>query len=228
MTEDRQFTTVPRRKLVDEVLEQLQKKISSAQYKPGDMLPTEPELMKQFGVGRSTVREAVKTLVHAGLLEVKQGYGTYVRSQSPRTNHFGITINENNRHHIYEVRKMLELQICALAAERRTEANLRKIRAHLDKRNRVLETGNYADYVDEDISFHISIAEATQNELMVDLYRSFCDALRELLSTLILDVQHYEDNTIIHEKLYEAIANQDVATAQMLTLENLTGNLKLR
>ncbi|MCP1312429.1 FadR/GntR family transcriptional regulator [Paenibacillus tyrfis] len=226
MIEDRKFSTVARRKLVDEVLEQLKVKINSGQYEPGDRLPTEPELMAQFGVGRSTVREAVKILVYAGILEVKQGDGTYVKSQNLISNPLEKTIQETGMMQIYEVRKMLDLEICTLAAMRRTDDNLRTMRALLDKRNEALQSGNYSDFVESDIAFHISIAQATHNDLLINMYLTFCNALRGVLSQLILDVDHYDDSTSIHEKLYEAIVNQNVEEARMFTLVNLKGTVK--
>jgi GntR family transcriptional regulator, transcriptional repressor for pyruvate dehydrogenase complex len=78
------FKNVQQRKLGDQVIQQLQEKISLGELKPGDKIPTEAELMSMFGVGRSTIREAVRVLVNAGLLEVRQGDGTYVLDRTKR------------------------------------------------------------------------------------------------------------------------------------------------
>lgn len=133
------FSKVPRRKLVDEVLEQLQHKIFSGKYQVGDQLPTEPQLMEELGVGRSTLREAVKILVHANILEVKQGKGTRIKSLNFTEDSFEARLKNADIDHINEARKMLDLQVAILAANRRTEEDLLKMKGHLDKRKKSLK-----------------------------------------------------------------------------------------
>ncbi|TVY03192.1 FadR/GntR family transcriptional regulator [Cohnella terricola] len=216
------FQTLSRTKLVDEVVVQLQKKISGGELKEGDKIPTEPELMEQFGVGRSTIREAVRVLVHAGLLEKKQGFGTYLASSSQ-------VIQEPLEHRlrraeifeVYEVRKMLELEISRLAAERRDEEDLEQMRRHLDQRSEALKKGDREGFVNADVKFHIAVAVASKNHVAVDLYRTFSSVLREALSKLEMEKEGHDPNTECHEKLYEAIKAKDVAASEHWTLQNL-------
>lgn len=215
------FTAVTRRKLVDQVLEQLHD-VLALHYRPGDRMPTEPELMELFGVGRSTVREAVKILVHAGVLEVRQGDGTYVRSLPSDAGSLEQRLLRAETAHVNEVRSMLDAQVARLAAERRTDEDLRRMKRLLKERNEALEAGNYASYVDIDVEFHCSIAQASQNDLLLDLYRTFCNALRGELSHLILDTKHYEDRSELHDQLYQAIAARDADAAVRLSLANLS------
>ncbi|WP_042159567.1 FadR/GntR family transcriptional regulator [Paenibacillus gorillae] len=221
MSNNEGFKAVPKRKLVDEILEQLQNSIFSGQFKPGDKLPTEIELMEQFSVGRSTVREAVKILVHAGVLQVRHGDGTYIKSVELPESYLK-TAKKYREQHIYEVRKMLDLQICEIAVANRTEKDLENMQAYLDQRKKALDSGNYADYVEADLHFHFAIAQSTQNELLVDLYRDFCTILKEYLSHLIVqDVRQYDDSTPIHEQLLQAIKDRNTERAKLLILENL-------
>ncbi|TPF16976.1 FadR/GntR family transcriptional regulator [Priestia megaterium] len=215
------FSKVPRRKLVDEVLEQLQTKIFSGQYQVGDQLPTEPQLMEELGVGRSTLREAVKILVHANVLEVKQGKGTRIKSLSFTQDSFETRLQTADIDHIYEAREMLDLQVAMLAAQRRTDEDLLKMKGHLDKRKKELEKGNYAEYIDADIQFHLSIAEASKNNVLMDLYQSFVPVLRHTLSQLILKTVDYKDNSAIHENLFTAILNGDTEQAKKYAGQNL-------
>ncbi|BFH66130.1 MAG: FadR/GntR family transcriptional regulator [Paenibacillus dendritiformis] len=214
------FTAVPRRKLVDQVLEQLHDALVS-HYRPGDRMPAEPELMEMFGVGRSTVREAVKILVHAGVLEVRQGDGTYVRSLPSDAGSLEQRLLRAETEHIREIRSMMDAQAARLAAERRTDQDLRRMKRLLEERKKALEAGNYASYVDYDVEFHCSIAEASQNPLLLDLYRAFSNALRGELSHLIVGTKHYEDRSELHDQLYQAIAARDADTAVRLSLANL-------
>ncbi len=215
------FSKVPRRKLVDEVLEQLQTKIFSGQYQVGDQLPTEPQLMEELGVGRSTLREAVKILVHANVLEVKQGKGTRIKSLSFTQDSFETRLQTADINHIYEAREMLDLKVAMLAAQRRTDEDLLKMKGHLDKRKKELEKGNYAEYIEADIQFHLSIAEASKNNVLMDLYQSFVPVLRHTLSQLILKTVDYKDNSTIHENLFTAILNGDTEQAKKYAGQNL-------
>jgi len=219
------FSKVPRRKLVDEVLEQLQERIFSGDYNVGDRLPPEPQLMEELGVGRSTLREAIKVLVHAGILEVQQGQGTHIISLSPIENSFEKQLKDANIEHIYEARRMLDKEVSRLAAKRRNEEDLLEIKGYLNKRNRALQKGNYVEYIDADIDFHLSIAKASKNQVLLDLYQSFVPVLRHILNPLILNKAlnkiNYEDNPEIHEKLFLAILNQNAEDAQKYVTENL-------
>lgn len=218
------FSKVPRRKLVDEVLAQLQERIFSGEYKVGDRLPTEPQLMEELGVGRSTLREAIKVLVHAGILEVRQGQGTHIISLSPIENSFDKQLKDANIEHIYEARRMLDKEVSMLAAKRRDERDLLALRDYLNKRNRALQKGNYMEYIDADIDFHLSIAKASKNQVLLDLYQSFVPVLRHILNPLILNRINYQHNSELHEKLFLAILNQNEEDAQKYVTQNLELN----
>ncbi|MDR6554247.1 FadR/GntR family transcriptional regulator [Paenibacillus qinlingensis] len=222
------FQTLRRPKLVDDVVTQLQKKISDGELKIGDKIPTEPELMEQFGVGRSTIREAVRVLVHAGLLEKKQGFGTFLTGHSDAAMQEPL-VNRLRRAEIlevYEVRKMLELEISRLAAERRDETDLEQMREALHQRLKALESANMDAYLTADLAFHQAIAVASKNSIVVDLYRSFSAVLLEALTNLVKDEQVHDHHHLFHVNLYQAILDQDVAAAENWTLQNLEGTVQ--
>ncbi|MFF2019720.1 FadR/GntR family transcriptional regulator [Paenibacillus sp. NPDC058177] len=222
------FKTVQRRKLVDEVLDQLQMLIGTGEYKSGDKLPAEPELMRLLGVGRSTIREAVKILVHAGLLEVRQGDGTYIRSSSTVMNGVRQTLAPHNYAQILEVRRILEIEVSGLAADRRSEEDLVRMRQYLNQRNEALDKGRYAEYVEADLSFHIAVAESCHNEVLLEMYKVVAEGLKAMLSQLILDTRHYEDNTAYHEAIFAAIQAGDSAEAKRQTICNLEAVAQIR
>ncbi|MBM4765031.1 FadR/GntR family transcriptional regulator [Bacillus sp. B15-48] len=222
------FKTVPRRKLVDDVLDQIQFQINSGHYKIGDKLPSEGELMKLFGVGRSTIREAVKILVHAGVLFVRQGDGTYIQSVSMELDPLKQTLIPRNYKQILEVRRILEVEMAGLSAERRTKEDLMEMRAFLDQRNEALQGGRYSDYVEADIAFHLSIAKASRNEVALELYKMITETLKEMLSQLILNTDQYKDNTMYHEEIYSAIEAKNSSEAKRLTTQNLLEMEKAR
>ncbi|BFH17609.1 hypothetical protein J6TS7_18210 [Paenibacillus dendritiformis] len=108
-----------------------------------------------------------------------------------------------------------------MAAERRTDGDLRGMKRLLEERKKALETGNYASQVDFDAEFHCSIAEASQNPLLLDLFRAFSNALRGELSHLIVGTKHYENRSELHEQLYQALSARDADTAVRVSLANL-------
>ncbi|MFC5651605.1 FadR/GntR family transcriptional regulator [Paenibacillus solisilvae] len=220
------FQALKRSQLVDEVVIQLQKKISSGDLKLGDKIPTEPELMEQFGVGRSTIREAVRVLVHAGLLEKKQGFGTFLTSasraiQEPLDNR----LRRAELLEVYEVRRMLELEIAKLAASRRDSEDLKQMRLFLDNRMQAQQRGDMASFLTADIQFHLAIAVASKNTVVIDLYRTFTSVLQDSLHKLVSDTEVHNPHDEFHEKLYQAIAQQDAEAAVQWTRANLDGTV---
>ncbi len=173
------FKPVATKSLAEAVAEQLMTLIAKGHLKPGDRLPTEPEMMAQFGVGRSTLREAVKSLVVAGLLETRRSAGTFVSESytdflSQRLN-WGMVFIKQELRHIIEVRCALEEQAAALAAEYATDAQ----KVHLAQLVAVIGEQGIApeQAVENDIAFHIAIAEASNNPLLLNLLLS----LRQIL-----------------------------------------------
>lgn len=221
MTSNSSFSKVPRRKLADVVLEQLQQRIFSGSYKVGDRLPPEPQLMEELGVGRSTLREVIQVLVHAGILEVKQGQGTHIISLEEKTSSFEDLLAKSDIQHVYEARAMLDKQVAELASKRRTNEDMLILKSFLDQRKRMLQEGNYHAYIEADVQFHLAIAKASHNPILESMYSAFIPTLRQILSKLILNTVDYQDNTLYHEKLYQAILNQNVKEAVEMISKNL-------
>ncbi|MCH5583684.1 FadR family transcriptional regulator [Shimazuella sp. AN120528] len=216
------FHAINRSKLVDDVVNQLQKKISDEDIQIGDKIPTEPELMEQFNVGRSTVREAVRVLVHAGLLEKRQGFGTYLIANLGTQEPFSQRLRRAEILEVYEVRRMLELEMSRFAAMRRDDHDLTSMREALDRRISALKKGDRNEYIHADVSFHLAIARASKNSVAIDLFQSFSSVLSETLQKLAEESaddsqrQHH-----IHENIYQAILQKDEDSAVQWTLENL-------
>jgi len=204
------------RKLVDLVLIELKRRIVSKEFSLGDRLPSEFELMTEYGVGRSTVREAVKILVHAGLLKIQHGQGTFVVYNEDEASN-DLSSGEN----INETRIILEQAIVQLAVERRTEDDLIKLRLYLDQRNDELQKGNYSAYIREDLAFHLAVAKAAHNNTLADLYHVFSKSLEIHLNQFLLNIPNYSDNTMIHEKIYRAIVEQNAQEAVYWVTANI-------
>jgi DNA-binding FadR family transcriptional regulator len=202
-----------RKSLSDEVASRLQEKISLGQYKAGDKLPIEPELMKLFGVGRSTIREAIRILVNAGFLDVRQGLGTFVKSAAANNEPFDQRLKRARIHEVDDVRELLELKIAEKAARNRTEKDIRTIEKHLGNRKKAATEGRLEDCVEADIQFHISVAEATKNQILADLYRVISVHLKKGFLRLYKDTEAFKGSHPLHEKLLKAIVAQNATQA---------------
>src|SRR5580693_1594827 len=99
---------LPRHSLADAVVGRLQQQLSLGIYQPGEKLPSEPELMEQFGVGRSTIREAIRILANTGLLSVRQGSGTYVEQPGGVSEPLSVRLKRADNKDLDEVRQLLE------------------------------------------------------------------------------------------------------------------------
>ena len=155
-------------RLSDQVAEQLSAEIKNGRLAPGDKLPTEARLVEQFAVSRTVVREAVSRLKSLGLVDSRQGSGVFVSAQPPFA-----PLSFEARHaasqeavvQLVEVRRALEAEVAALAAERRSASDLRAIEQAVQALDQAVLSGG--DGVAEDVNFHRAIAEATRNPFLI-------------------------------------------------------------
>lgn len=202
-----------RKNLADEVAGRLQQLVCSSQYSIGQKLPTEPELMAQFGVGRSTVREAVRLLVNAGLVRVQQGLGTFITSQQALAEPLAQRLHRAHYQDLNEVRLLLEVKIAEKAAQNRTKEDLSKMRMYLKQRYEHGKSNDINACMQADINFHISIAEASKNEIMVDLYKTIATHLKQSFSERFADTSTFLETQHLHKSLLQSIADKDPAQA---------------
>lgn len=200
---------IQKKSLADEVAARLSEQISLGQYKVNEQLPIEPELMKNFGVGRSTIREAIKILANSGLLRVQQGIGTFVDQLTANKEPMDLRLKRANVKDLDEVRQLLEMKIAEKAALNRTESDIIAIRAHLENRKRAAKEGLVDECIEADVQFHISIAEASKNEILADLYKSASIHLKNWFLQTHSDVRTFEETYIYHEQLLKSIVAGD-------------------
>src|SRR5947208_16618638 len=131
--------------LVDQVIEQLREAIKQGEWQVGQRIPTETALAESLGVGRNTVREAVRALAHSGLLEVRQGDGTYVRATSEVSGAIRRLCGTELRA-VLQVRRTLEVEGARLAAASRTQEEVDGLWSLLARRDRELRDGRWEDF----------------------------------------------------------------------------------
>jgi DNA-binding FadR family transcriptional regulator len=195
--------------LIDQVIEQLRDRITSGAWPVGSRIPTESELSTMTATSRNTVREAVQSLVHSGLLERRQGSGTYVLAASELAGAVSRRVAGAQHRHVLEVRRTLEVGAARLAAARRTDADVVLLEGLLARRSAARLTGDLDGVVSLDVALHRAIAQATHNPVLAELYENLCDALTESVRANVESMAHDDD----HAELVRAIVDRDAERA---------------
>ncbi|MEU9120833.1 FCD domain-containing protein [Streptomyces sp. NPDC048506] len=205
--------TSPRRSaLADQVIAQLRAQITSGEWPVGSRIPTEPELVEQLGVARNTVREAVRALAHNGLLDIRQGSGTYVVATSELAGVMNRRFAAAEPGHVAELRSALEAAAARLAARRRTAQDMRQLDALLERREAAWESRVAEDFVQADAALHMAIVSASHNEVLAELYADLGGVLRDFLRADVGEELRPEAH-MDHARLVEAIRAGDADRA---------------
>ncbi|MDR2372944.1 MAG: FadR family transcriptional regulator [Bifidobacteriaceae bacterium] len=198
----------PERRLgkIDQVAEDMREQIVSGAWPVGARIPTEPELAAAAGTGRNTIREAVQSLVHAGLLERRQGSGTYVVSTSELPTVMERQFACASQRDVLEVRQALEIVAASLAARRRTPEQVERLRALLAARTQAVAGGCLDEMVATDMRLHRFIAKIAANPVLAELYATVLGAVAENIRH---NFQRMGAQGDAHLNLVEAIARGD-------------------
>lgn len=199
-----------RANLIDQAVGRLRQQITSGAWPVGTRIPAEPELTELIGVGRNTVREAVQSLVHAGMLERRQGSGTYVISNSELATAMGRQIAGAHQRDVLEVRRSLEVEAARLAAQRRTPEQVHELRELRDRRAAAYAGGDLDAMVEADLVLHHTIAVAAGNPVLLTMYENLIDAVT---ANIRFNFEHPANEDDAHHALVEAIARGDTADA---------------
>ncbi|WP_258166007.1 MULTISPECIES: FadR/GntR family transcriptional regulator [Bacillus] len=215
--------------MYEEVSEAILTMIKNGTLKPGDKLLPVHQLAEQFQVGRSAVREALSALRAMGLIEMKQGEGTYVKNFDPSS----LTKSLNNKLlmkkedilNLLEVRKVLEVGAVRAAAAKRTDDNLQNMKHWLDEMAKSIgdeKAGEKADF-----HFHMGIAESSHNNILLELMNHVSEMIAETIGEsrrIILYGEQTTSERLLeeHRAIYNAVLKQDVELAQQAMLNHLT------
>lgn len=195
---------IQRKSLAQEVADTLKHRIKSGVLAIDSKLPTEPELMEKFGVGRSTIREAIKNLAQSGFVHVQQGLGTFVISLTGHTA-LDEKISDADFAEVFEVRQILELQIIEKACQHRTAKHLRAMNKNLKERWKHAQAGQLNACIEADIAFHTNIAESCGNTILAELYKTLSIHVTRFFSQAYTDTTPFTQSQAIHEDLLKHI-----------------------
>jgi DNA-binding FadR family transcriptional regulator len=211
--------SVKRTNLVDEVIAAVQTLIGNEGYPPGTKLPSEQELARQLGVGRSTVREALRVLTHLGLVEPRSGLGTYVVDRRVRDTNIRAPLTRDDIQNIYDFRAGVEVACARLAAERRTPEQMTAIREAWLACRRAVEIDSADEFGRLDAEFHFSIVKAAQNPFYTESYGRLLDIIGLSISP-ILQLGPLNAMLHFHDELIRRIEAQDAEGAARIVEEN--------
>ncbi|WP_327077831.1 FadR/GntR family transcriptional regulator [Peribacillus frigoritolerans] len=222
------YKKIKPKKIYEEVSDELYEMIRSGSLKPGEQLDSIQQLAENFQVGRPAIREALSALSSMGLIEIKQGEGTFVKTFDPAImNHplsAALLMDQDNIKHLLEVRKILESGTAEVAAKKRTEENLSELKDMLFNMEKVSDDEELSDKAD--ISFHVAVANASQNELLITLMNHVSELMTEKMRDIRRAALYSEEMTLKqlyqqHVRIYDAIAAQDEDGARSAMLFHL-------
>ncbi|MCX5892756.1 MAG: FadR/GntR family transcriptional regulator [Deltaproteobacteria bacterium] len=223
-----QLKPIKAKRVSDQAYEQIRDLVFRGQLKPGDQIMPERELAQALGVSRPTVREAIKKLVTMGLLEHRQGQGTFVSSTDSQREHNPLAAvmegHDASLEELLEVRIGLEGQSVILAAQRATAEDLQVLETALEAMFSENAAGRLG--IDEDVAFHMALAFASKNPVQVHIMKSFYDLLhygiKENLQTLWEEPASLPIIRRQHQAIFAAIKNHDPEAAYQAMREHIT------
>jgi len=204
------------------IAEQLQTQIGERRLQPGDILPPERELTRLYRAGRSSVREALRMLESRGLIE-SRGSGTFVIApwRNPFQEPLSLVVagEDVDRTQLFEVRRMLEAEAAALAAKRRSLGDLELMHEATNEMEAAIDSADA--YVAADIRYHLVIAEATGNRLLLHLMQAIRERLTEMFGTVFKFPGGPERSIAQHRLITQAIAAEDAERAGQAMTEHI-------
>ncbi|QBJ97025.1 FadR family transcriptional regulator [Rhodococcus sp. ABRD24] len=205
--------------LVPQLEELLAQRIRTGEWAVGDRLPSETELAAELGVGRSSVREAVRLLARGGLLDVRHGVGTFV-AESAGEPLLEQLLRRSRVLEVLEVRRALEMEAARLAAERAGPEELAAVRRQLAERH-ALHALDPNAFVTADLDFHHAVVALAGNSVLTALFDSVRPVLHSALVDMVANEPRLPDTSGAHDALIDALEAGDSAAAVAATAANL-------
>lgn len=204
----------PREAPTVEISRRLLDYLLSGDIRAGERIPSERQLAETLGVGRSAVRDALRPLLMLGILEARQGDGTYLKGAEsrllPQALEWGLLLGEHSALQLVEARIHIEIGLARLAAVRRTDAGLSQLRERLS----AMESAQDQDsFVEADVAFHLEIANASGNAVLAGVLASIQTLLRVWIARVIMAEASLRPSYVEHEPIFDAIRRGDESAA---------------
>ena len=214
---------VEQRTLVDDVTRELRQMILEREIQPGEFLPPRKDLATQFGVGLSTIQEAIQALSAVGMLESRPGKGTWVREDALDTLIHPAVIRtrlgELQARQVYEARFVIEIALTELATKRATPEDIDRIWDALADMEATVE--DVEAFVEADLAFHLAVARAGHNELLEQFYHLSRRLIVEVISEMLKLPDVKEDSISIQRAIAQAIEQGDPDAARQAAVDHM-------
>lgn len=217
-----------KKRLSDQVMVDIQSMIAK-NYKPGDRLPPENELVQMFSVSRMTVREAISKLSAVGIVDVRQGDGTFVKKISPVSLVPMVlpmlSLSDINMSDVFDVRILIECHAAELAASHATKQELKELRNLLEQMDQAVLDNEIQQYNEWDLEFHKCIAKSSGNSIISMICELITEMIRESISQSCQTAEHTVSSIIYHNHILQAISKHDGAKAALIMRDHLSSGL---
>lgn len=213
-------------RLPERIVEEIRRFIEESGLAPGTRLPGERQLMERLGVGRSSLREALRVLSTLGLVEVRHGDGMYVarppRQFIPGTRALFDATEENALRDLVEARLGVELIAAGLAAERGTEEDFARLETFLDEQEAEVERS--PDFAWRPLGFELAVAEITGNPLLLEFEQELAELWKALSPSLLVSVGHYREWFAEHRAILASMRSRNVAQVRRLVMAHVNAD----
>lgn len=223
MAEDSHYSPIPRANLTEEIVKRIISLISDLRMKPGDKLPTERELVATFRVGRSSIREALKILSAIGVVRIVAGAGMFVGNGNlsllAKPLSLGFLRGGRGTAELIEARRLLEVELAGLAADRATPEEIVAMKDGLAEMEATQH--DVERYIESDIRFHVAIARGAHNDVLLDLLETLQHIIRNWIFKSIDEVEGKPASIHEHVPIYDAIRARDSVRARAAMNDHL-------
>lgn len=217
---------IKKRKLADEVIDEIIKMIKNKELKPGDKLPNQVEFAAQLGVSRTSLREALNTLTIYGILEQRQGAGTIIKSILPA--HYADQLmpplieNPKATKELLEARQLIEIGIVGLAAKNATKKHIKTMDVLVEEMTEALKAGRIDEYSEKDIAFHFILAQASQNKVLSYLLATIRSLMEQFVQESFKVLPDLTERSLsFHSDIYKSIKNRDSRKAKLFMKKHI-------
>jgi len=220
--------SVPKMRLADRVASDLQNMIFT-KYQPGDKLPVENELAQLFSVSRVTVREAIRQLNTMGIVDVRQGEGTFVEQLTPssfmRPMLPMLTLSDVDLADIFEVRMLIECRAAEYATQRATDEEIAQLKATLEEMEEAALAGDIRLHNEIDVRFHNEIAKCSHNQVITVICELITELIKESVFYSCSVPSHIVNSVVYHNRIYHALVERNASEVKQAMSEHLAGGL---
>lgn len=218
------LSPIKRSRIFEHIVEQIRERVADGSLRPGTRLPPERVLAETLGVSRTSVREALRALELQGIIQGKQGGGTYIQDMSTEVLVQRLAAaagkGEETVTEILELRELIEPGVARLAAERATAEHIAELERWCEQHRARVAAGQ--SYAAEDTAFHYAVAVAAGNSTLLRLQNTIADMLRETRAESLLGPDRPLRSLRGHEQILEAIRLHDGEAAYRATLQHIS------